>query len=216
MPAGTARQRDIQFRDNSMRNTCYLIVGLVGLAIASGVLVGGSSCERSATAAPPLSIEHLLDEKLPEAPKDEDEILADNSACFVCHGNYQEEPFALWHAKEDVGCADCHGESHDHRNDEDNITPPDKMYAPEDIKKQCSTCHETHDAPAHKVIARWQERCPAKTDPKELVCTDCHGQHRLKFRTVWWDKKTGKLVVRKEGQRTKAAKDLTTAPSDKD
>lgn len=144
----------------------------------------------------------------------EDEILADNSACYVCHGNYQEEPFALSHAKEDVGCVDCHGESDDHRNDEDNITPPDTMYAAADIEPACAKCHETHDAPAAKVIARWQERCPAKTDPKTLVCTDCHGEHRLKFRTVWWNKKTGELAVRKAGQRTKAAVDLT-APAAK-
>ena len=25
-------------------------------------------------------------------------------------------------------------------------------------------------------------------------CTDCHGDHRLRLRTVRWDKKTGKLL----------------------
>jgi hypothetical protein len=89
------------------------------------------------------------------------------------------------------------------------------MYTAADIAPACAKCHETHDAPAVEVIARWQERCPAKTDPKELVCMDCHGQHRLKFRTVWWNKKTGELIIRKEGERTKAAKDLTTAPAKK-
>jgi cytochrome c3-like protein len=196
-----------------MRNIYWVTAVLVGLALVLGVLFENASPVRSAVAAPPLSIEHLLGEKLPEASKDEDEILADNGSCYVCHGNYEEEPFALLHAKEDVGCADCHGESHDHRNDEDNITPPEKMYAAADIGPACAKCHETHDAPAVKVIARWRERCPAKTDAEKLVCTDCHGRHRLKFRTVWWDKKTGELVVRKEGQRTKAAKDLTTVPA---
>ncbi len=195
-----------------MRNSYWLVSGFIYGASALGVLFGIPSTDRSATAAPPLSIEHLLDEKLPEAPKDKDKILADNSSCYVCHGNYEVEPMALIHAKEDVGCADCHGQSHEHRNDEDNITPPDKMFAGSGIERNCKECHETHDAPAEKVIARWQERCPAKSDPDELLCTDCHGTHRLTFRTVWWNKKTGELVVRKDGQRTKADKDLTTAP----
>ena len=196
-----------------MRNEHRATAGLAALAIVSGVLFAGLVFDRSATAAPPLSIEHLLNEKLPEASEDSSEILADNNACYVCHGNYQEEPFALLHAKEDVGCADCHGESHDHRNDEDNITPPEKMYAEADIGPACAKCHETHDAPASKVIARWQDHCPAKIDPKKLVCTDCHGEHRLKFRTVWWNKKTGELVIRKQGQQTKKADDLTTVPA---
>jgi hypothetical protein len=192
-----------------MRNVYVAMSALVCVAIGVGVIAGLIAFQREAAAAPPLSIEHLLDEELPEASQDEGEILADNSACYVCHGNYDGEPLVLSHAKEDVGCVDCHGESHDHRNDEDNITPPDTMYAPDGIDKACGKCHDMHDAPADKVIARWQERCPAKTDPKQIVCTDCHGEHRLKFRTVWWNKKTGELVIRKEGQRTKSAKDLT-------
>jgi len=64
----------------------------------------------------------------------------------------------------------------------------------------CAECHEQHDAPARKVIERWQKRCPAKANPKEAVCTDCHYEHRLRSRTVVWDKKTGKLVVHEKGQ----------------
>lgn len=197
------------------RKRYWLLIGISSAAIVLGVAAAISIPARCATAAPPLSIEDLLDEELPEASQNADEILADNSACYVCHGNYQEEPFVLAHAKDDVGCVDCHGASHAHRDDEDNITPPDKMYAPGDIARNCAECHETHDAPAAKVIARWQERCPAKTDPKELLCTDCHGKHRLAFRTVWWNKKTGELIVRKEGQRVKKNVNFTTAPSEK-
>jgi len=168
-----------------------------------------------AVAAPPLSLEGFLDEKLPTASGDEPKLNVDNDACYVCHGNYKTEEFVVYHGQDEVGCIDCHGESLDHRGDEDNITPPEKMYAPEGVGKTCGACHEDHDAPAAKVIARWQERCPTKTDPKTIVCTDCHGAHRLKFRTVWWDKKTGKLIIRKEGQRTKPALDLTAKqPSD--
>jgi formate-dependent nitrite reductase cytochrome c552 subunit len=121
----------------------------------------------------------------------------------VCHTNYETEELAVVHAQHDVGCVDCHGKSYDHRNDEDNITPPDIMFASDQIDTGCAECHETHDAPARKVVARWQERCPAKTDPKQLVCTDCHGHHRLAFRTVVWDKKTRKLILNKAAQSEK-------------
>ena len=50
------------------------------------------------------------------------------------------------HAKENVGCAKCHGVSLAHRNDEDNVTAPDKMYAPARIDNACRQCHEDHDA----------------------------------------------------------------------
>jgi len=133
---------------------------------------------------------------------------ADNTACYVCHGNYQDEPLAQWHAAANVGCITCHGVSTAHRNDEDHRTPPDIMYAAADIDRACGKCHATHDAPAKKVLARWQEKCPAKTNPGDVVCTDCHVEHRLKFRSYWWDKKTGKFITPKEGARIKMAPDL--------
>jgi hypothetical protein len=86
-----------------------------------------------------------------------------------------------------------------HRNDEANITPPDILYPSAKIDAACHQCHKAHDAPAAKVIKRWQERCPAKTNPKDILCTDCHGQHRLKLRTVRWDKETRKLLLKDGG-----------------
>ena len=130
------------------------------------------------------------------AAADPKKPMADNSACFVCHGNFQEESMVTVHAKENVSCVKCHGVSRAHRNDEDNVTPPDKMYAPARIDNACRLCHEEHDAPARKVIAMFQARFPPGTDPKKVVCTDCHGEHRLKVRSVHWDKDTGKLLGR--------------------
>ena len=155
---------------------------------------------------PPLKIDRGAPLLLGEAPKEKPARrptgpVADNSPCLCCHTNYEEEELAVQHALENVSCIECHGKSYAHRDDEDNITPPDVMYWPEKIDPKCQECHEDHDAPAKKVIARWQERCPKKTDPDTLVCTDCHGQHRLRFRTVWWDKKARKLIIRKEGER---------------
>jgi hypothetical protein len=125
--------------------------------------------------------------------------VADNEACYCCHANYREEEFVQYHAVGDVGCIDCHGQSHAHRNDENNTTPPDKMFAVDQIAGNCAECHDEHDVSAIKVIACWQERCPTKTDVKDIVCTDCHGQHRLKLRTVRWDKKTGELLIGQAG-----------------
>jgi hypothetical protein len=149
---------------------------------------------------PPLILDDDEPLLLLEAPEEEEKsaaelkALTESQPCFVCHVNYQEEPLAAGHAKQGFSCVICHGDSFAHRNDENNTTPPDTMYPPDHIAKKCGECHKTHDASPRKVIARWQKRCPDKTDPKTIVCTDCHGQHRLKIRTVKWDKKTGRLL----------------------
>ncbi len=148
---------------------------------------------------PPLSLDGLLDEKLPEAKpseKPQGKPKADNFACYVCHGNYEGEELAEIHAKEGYGCVKCHGESLAHRDDEDHLTPPDVMFPAEKIDPGCAECHDTHDAPARKVVECWQQRCPQKTKPEQLVCTDCHGKHRLEKRTIRWDKATGKIIER--------------------
>jgi hypothetical protein len=192
-----------------MKHAAWLILSLILAGLVFRYWADFRGDDVRAVAAPPLSLEGYLDEKLPEAPAKTAEMKVDNFACFVCHGNYEEEELVVAHGKKKVGCIDCHGESHAHRNDEDNVTPPDKMYAPEGIDKMCGGCHKKHDVAAAEVIARWQERCPAKTNPKAIICTDCHGRHRLKFRTVWWDKKTRKLIIRGKGERIKMAPDLS-------
>ena len=123
------------------------------------------------------------------------QAIADNSACFVCHANYAEEPMARDHAKAGLGCVDCHGDSFPHRNDENNTTPPDTMYPANRIDPSCRECHATHDVPAVEVIALYLKRCPSKRDPTKIVCTDCHGEHSLEVRTVRWDKETRKLIT---------------------
>ena len=146
-----------------------------------------------------MSLEGLLDEKLSdETPVARGEATAsDNSACFVCHGNFDGEELVAQHAVEGIGCVKCHGVCLEHRNDEDNITPPDILYGREDIDKQCKQCHETHDAPADKVIARFIERCKNIQKAEDLVCTDCHGGHKLPLRNVEWNKKTKELINKK-------------------
>ena len=180
-----------------------LLVGLatlVGAAVSVGMHGG-------AVAAPPLSLDGYRDEKLPTGRDDSASLKEMNGGCYVCHGNYRTESLVLSHAKEKVGCIECHGESLPHQVDEFHGTPPTKMYGPHNVDQMCGKCHEDHDAPARKVIQRWQQRCPAKTNFNELVCTDCHFEHRLPSRTVVWDKKTGKLVIQKKNQDAKTSKD---------
>jgi hypothetical protein len=119
---------------------------------------------------------------------------ADNSYCYVCHDNFQEEPLVTMHQREGIGCVKCHGASEKHSGDEDNITPPDIMYPRPKIDAACDKCHDEHDAPAVKVIASWQANCQGKADRNPAVCVDCHGKHHLAVRTRRWDRETGKLI----------------------
>lgn len=123
---------------------------------------------------------------------------ADNSRCHVCHLSFAREELTVVHAKADVGCVGCHGDCDAHIDDESWAsggpgTPPEIMYPRDAIDPACMKCHKTHDVPATIVLKRFQERRLEKLGPKEIVCTDCHGEHRLnpKLRKAWWDKKTG-------------------------
>jgi hypothetical protein len=173
---------------------------LVSLPLAAAVVlaaVGGDHSEgarpKAARPAPAAAVARGA-RPAKAAPPARHRPPADNSACFVCHANYEEESMAVVHAKAGTGCVDCHGPSLAHRNDEDNVTPPDVIYAAAKIDGACRKCHDQHDAPATKVIACWQQRSAGVKDPAQLVCTDCHGEHRLAVRTVRWDKTTRKLL----------------------
>jgi hypothetical protein len=120
--------------------------------------------------------------------------------CNDCHMGYIGEPLALAHAKAGMSCDSCHGRSRAHYSDESNTTPPDKMYPADKIDPFCQGCHHTHDVPAGKVVALWIKRNSDKTNPDKIVCTDCHGEHRMKVRTVIWDKETGKRLRTNRGE----------------
>jgi hypothetical protein len=161
----------------------------------------GEDAEKSSGLSPlvvdtgaPLLLNEPVETESPSFEKTA-EAIADNSACFVCHANYAEEPLARDHAKAGIGCLDCHGDSFPHRNDENNTTPPDIIYPADRIAPSCRECHATHDVPAVEVIALYLKRCPSKRDPTKVLCTDCHGEHRLEVRTVRWDKETRKLIT---------------------
>jgi len=97
-------------------------------------------------------------------------------------------------------CLGCHGQSFAHRNDENNTTLPETIYSAAQIDPFCQGCHYSHNVPPGKIVARWAKRNPDKTDPDKIVCTNCHGEHRMKVRTIIWDKKTGKLLSTNRGE----------------
>ena len=133
----------------------------------------------------------LLDDDPPLLLDDETEALssdesgADNSRCFVCHINYMQEDIAVTHARANIGCAQCHGESDEHIADESwasggNGTAPDIMYPRPKINPFCMGCHpkDKIDTPQHQPLFIAGDAL--------MVCTDCHGEHRLTNRKCKW------------------------------
>ena len=114
----------------------------------------------------------------------------DNSRCLVCHGNYDEEGFAVHHAKQGIGCEKCHGPSDDHAGDENHTTPPDIMYPADKVNAACLKCHDGAR------LAKLEKHTPFWDDivANTQRCTDCHGKHRLARRSVRWDKVTRKYL----------------------
>ena len=131
---------------------------------------------------------------------------ADNSRCFVCHANYDfnDEQLALTHARANVGCVKCHGESTRHSADEDGFTPPDRMFPKSHIRFNCLGCHDwmklVDSDKAKKDRADLEEKPDHQSvldaTAQKKLCTDCHGDHRLGHRTRVWDKRTGNLLRR--------------------
>ena len=115
--------------------------------------------------------------------------VADNNLRFVCHLNFKKETLTSVHAKLGIGCTRCHGVSEMHRSDEDAVIPPDVMFPKAKINPFCTGCHkeDSIDVPAHKTLRD-------QTDPMKACCTDCHGKHRLNYRTRKWDKITRTLI----------------------
>jgi len=148
--------------------------------------IDSATAEKLAKAEEPLLLEDepllLLDDP---AADHADADTADNSRCFVCHINYVREKIAVIHARHDIGCAHCHGESDEHIADESwasggNGTAPEKIYTKNQVNPFCMGCHPGRDLPKkpHSVLFT--------NPPPNKYCTDCHGDHLLKERTTKW------------------------------
>lgn len=176
---------------------------LVGASLAASLLAAtrkgvGETTARDQSSPLPLAPPTALD--APSGP------VANNTRCFVCHANYDfyEEQLVFGHAKANVGCVQCHGESSRHSADEDGLTPPDRMFPKAHIRFNCLGCHNWMKLVASDKTRQNRADLDEKPDhqsvldgtAKKKLCTDCHGDHRLGHRTRAWDKRTGKLLRR--------------------
>ena len=162
----------------------------VWMILAAVLAVAVVDCKQKVGQEPPLVLEEpplLLEEPPLLLENGETGPVADNSRCHVCHINYEDEKLAVVHAQANIDCEQCHGASDAHCSDEDNITPPDIMYPMAKINSFCMGCH-----PGDKISSLHKSFLAGTT--KEKYCTDCHGKHRLIYRTRKWDKTTGELI----------------------
>ncbi len=181
-------------------------------SLLAALLIAGSSitllstaigCQSSVTAALPVAGTPVPLYQPPPAPPTGP--VADNSRCFVCHANYEEEALSVTHAKANVGCIRCHGVSSPHSTDEDGLTAPDRMFRKEVLRLNCLTCHDWmrliasdktkvgrtdfQEKPDHLAVLEGRVR-------DKRYCTDCHGEHRMYYRTRAWDKRSGVLTAK--------------------
>ena len=167
--------------------TCIVIIGCEQAKSVQGPQAGDeSAAEVAKEEEAPLLLDDepllLLDDE-PDAEQSGGSG-ADNSRCFVCHVNYMQEDIAVIHAGANIGCAGCHGESDEHIADESwasggNGTAPETMYPRPKINPFCIGCHpkDKIDTDQHK---------PLFANFEKMVCTDCHGSHRLEVRKCKW------------------------------
>ena len=134
---------------------------------------------------------HTLHGPKKKCPPAKDYEKADNSFCYVCHVNWKKETFVVTHEKAGVACYDCHGISEPHMDDEEHLTPPEKMFTKEMVNASCmvSDCHPRKDMEAETGHRPFFAKAT-----KQKHCTDCHGMHRLDKRKRRWDQVTGELT----------------------
>ncbi len=164
----------------------FLAVVALYAVVATGIAACQTSQEQ-AVAQPDM----LLDDEplllLDDSAEDDSRLEggADNSRCYVCHVNYQQEDLAVTHTAVGIGCARCHGESDEHMADESwaeggNGTAPEAIYTLDQVNPFCMECHpgnNLYEEPHEAVLSG------AAT---EKYCTDCHGEHRLHIRRLKW------------------------------
>ena len=142
---------------------------------------------------------------IPNAPSPPATPIADNSRCFVCHANYEEKPLSVSHAKANIGCVRCHGNSSPHSTDEDGLTAPDRMYPKSHVRFNCLSCHDWVKLVDSDKTKANRTDLPEKPDHQAVLngtnrekpfCTDCHGQHRMYYRTKGWNKRSGVFLFK--------------------
>jgi len=107
----------------------------------------------------------------------------DNSACMVCHIDFEHEKMASIHEKSGITCMACHGDSMRHRGDEFNITRPDVIWGRAEIDPFCIQCHPKHKKPeaVEEFRKEWlgKRRENGRYVMQDSTCMDCHGKHAI-------------------------------------
>ena len=174
------------------------ICWVIAATISAIILLGCQPDTEDEDTLAPLVVDKesplLLEETSAPRQAARTEADAENAACFVCHENYREELLAKSHAGNNVSCTKCHGKSYPHRNDENHATPPDRMFPVTAIVELCTSCH-TDESISVETEKRVRKDRPDKPASEPVVCTDCHGKHRLARRTMRWNKETGALIT---------------------
>ena len=172
---------------------------LIGFMVSSLLVTFAANCSFEKQAK-----EDLVEPRAePGSDKQASQSVVANPFCFACHADFEGEEFALAHELAGIGCERCHGESERHRSDEANITPPEIMYPKTKINPTCMMCHPRYEIQhvkdhepllaGAKTIFDEEAESSATNDGK--YCTDCHGiKHRMKVRTILWNKATGELA----------------------
>ena len=124
-----------------MKVTRQRVLATVGFMV-SGLLVLAASCSFEKR-----TVSESKEQQVAEVIAIEvvaEKTFTANEFCAACHYAFGEEKLALRHEKAGIGCERCHGESERHRNDEDNVTPPEIMYPKDKIIPTCMMCHPRH------------------------------------------------------------------------
>ena len=163
--------------------------------IMSSLLIFTVSCSSEKKTSASSTLKQTKNQSSKEKPKKETFVA--NQFCSACHYAFSDEKLARIHEKAGIGCERCHGESERHRSDEDNITPPEIMYPKERINPTCMMCHpraEIKHVSSHNNLLSGVETI-FNTYISRKYCTDCHAEdHRIKVRTIRWNKATGELL----------------------
>lgn len=111
----------------------------------------------------------------------EEHVLKSNSACMVCHIDFDEEELSIQHQKAGVMCAACHGPCLEHMEDEMAATRPDRLFGRAEVDEMCKECHGEHEK-KEAVDNFWKEwsgkrRPNGQVIREDSICTDCHGRH---------------------------------------
>lgn len=177
-----------------MKVTKSHVVTVVGF-IVSSLLILTANCSFEKKTPDDSTLKQAKEQSSQE--KNERETFVANPFCNACHYAFGDEKLAFTHERAGIGCERCHGESERHRSDESNLTPPEIMYPKERINPTCMMCHpraEIKHVSSHKSLLAGAETIFDKSANRKY-CTDCHAEdHRIKVRTIRWNKATGELL----------------------